>query len=471
MTIKIMHIGHGFLPMRTGGSIKNAMNLMKFQAKKGNEVHYFFSGRYYPFSKTMIKNYKKDGIIMHELINSPILPSKCALENKKEVYEFENLFREIIKSNKPDIIHIQEILGLPYSLIDILKEELGIPIVMTLHDYYPLCPTVKLYRIDKTICSENEVGPMCLLCCNNFEGRAYFLLATVAYHLEKFKIPVFNIYNRIFKFIQNIRSDKIKDPKINFPVTPIYNYEKISNLYQDRRDSNILKLKKIDSFISPSTKTKEIYQTFLGEDSQIFIVQNLLNHFNNINFKKTRHYDNSINFGVLNGFSSVEKGSQFLLETIDILKSYSNRYNIYILGEIDKSRELELNKHENVIIKGHYDTKDLDNILDAIDVGIIPSVWEEVYGFVGLEFLSKGIPVIGNNLGGITEYTIDNITGWVNVDSSPKELSNIMINIIKNPEQINELNQRIFNIRNEILRPYEEYEKEVENVYMKVLNR
>ncbi|GAH32542.1 unnamed protein product, partial [marine sediment metagenome] len=40
--------------------------------------------------------------------------------------------------------------------------------------------------------------------------------------------------------------------------------------------------------------------------------------------------------------------------------------------------------------------KNLNYILEKADVGIIPSIWEEAYGLVGIELLAKGIPVIGN---------------------------------------------------------------------------
>ena len=47
---------------------------------------------------------------------------------------------------------------------------------------------------------------------------------------------------------------------------------------------------------------------------------------------------------------------------------------------------------------------ELDAILDEVDVGLMPSVWEEAYGYAGVEFLAKGIPVIANAIGGMPDY-------------------------------------------------------------------
>jgi len=54
---------------------------------------------------------------------------------------------------------------------------------------------------------------------------------------------------------------------------------------------------------------------------------------------------------------------------------------------------------------------ELDHILDEVDVGIMPSVREEAYGYAGMEFLAKGIPVISNAIGGLVDYTREGETG------------------------------------------------------------
>ncbi len=76
---------------------------------------------------------------------------------------------------------------------------------------------------------------------------------------------------------------------------------------------------------------------------------------------------------------------------------------------------------------------ELDSVLDDVDVGIVPSIWEEAYGFVGPEFLAKGIPVIANAIGGMPEYTRDGETGWLNRSCSALELARIMGDISRKP--------------------------------------
>ncbi len=114
--------------------------------------------------------------------------------------------------------------------------------------------------------------------------------------------------------------------------------------------------------------------------------------------------------------------------------------------------------------------ENLNYILEKADVGIIPSIWEEAYGLVGIELLAKGIPVIGNKRGGIVEYTIDNYTGWINKSATAQELVNIIEKIIKNPGTISELNENILENRYKIMKTMEQHFQETKEIYHKVIN-
>jgi len=108
-------------------------------------------------------------------------------------------------------------------------------------------------------------------------------------------------------------------------------------------------------------------------------------------------------------------------------------------------------------------------VLDAADVGIVPSVWEEAYGFVGLELLAKGIPVIGNARGGIPDYTIPGETGWLNRSCGGEELAEIMAAVIRDPAQIVGLNRSIRVRRDELVKPLERHLGELDAIYAEIV--
>ena len=135
-----------------------------------------------------------------------------------------------------------------------------------------------------------------------------------------------------------------------------------------------------------------------------------------------------------------------MYETIKILnsKGLDSYFELHIRGSLDKKIKNIL-KFKNVYYHGSYNVKNLNCILEKADVGIVPSIWEEAYGLVGIELLAKGIPVIGNKRGGIVGYTIDNYT-------------------------ISELNQNILENRCRILKTMEQHFQEIKDIYYNVIN-
>lgn len=469
--MKILYIGHGFIPYRKGGSIIHADALMQMQVKEGSEVYYFFSGRVFPFiKKPKLVKWIKNDIKMFEILNSPIIPVQSEGIRDPESHLnhkfIEKIFRDVMKLVNPDIIHIQELLALPTSLIDIVKEEFDIPLILTAHDYSILCPTVKLFKYDNTNCTDNEVGVECCKCChyapvnNNVDIRA-----TIAYHLEKFHIPAFKMYDIFLRL-----SSKFFVSKNNKKTSTLQcgNYS-LEVSYQKRRDLNIKRARKIDLIIAHSDRSREILSKFYY-NKKINTIHPTPEHLKLIQAKKMSKIHSPLNFGTLNGCASIEKGADLILETLKILdyRRLKNKFNFHIWGNMSKKFQIEFLNFDNVHYHGDYPVEDLNEILNIIDVGVVPSLWEEVYGFVGLELLKKGIPIIGNERGGIPDYVIETLTGWLNKSATPEELADIMQQIINNPKELKKLNKNIINMK---FKTFEENFQEINELYTDILRK
>ena len=122
-----------------------------------------------------------------------------------------------------------------------------------------------------------------------------------------------------------------------------------------------------------------------------------------------------------------------------------------------------------VRLHGTYQPADLDAILDAADVGLVPSTWEEVLGHVGLECLAKGLPVIANARGGVLDYALPDTTGWVNRSCGGAELAEIMAEVIDRPEEVVRLNGEILERRDELVKPLERHLAELDGLYAEVI--
>jgi glycosyltransferase involved in cell wall biosynthesis len=108
-------------------------------------------------------------------------------------------------------------------------------------------------------------------------------------------------------------------------------------------------------------------------------------------------------------------------------------------------------------------------MLEPVDVGLIPSVWEEAYAFAGVEFLAKGIPVIANAIGGMPDYVHPGRTGWLNRSCGAEELARIMGDIVDRPQQVVDLNARLRASRAEVVTTIAQHAEEMAGIYDEVI--
>jgi glycosyltransferase involved in cell wall biosynthesis len=141
-----------------------------------------------------------------------------------------------------------------------------------------------------------------------------------------------------------------------------------------------------------------------------------------------------------------------------------------VLGYAEPVARRELEGVASVELAGPYAPDQLDALLDGFDVGILPSVWEEVHGFVGIEMLAKGLPLIANALGGIPEYVRDGQTGWLNPDAPGAGIARLIEAAIDDPPAVERMRRSVRERREEVIRPMQEHAAEVEALYAELVS-
>lgn len=467
MVLKVLHIGFGFTPWRGGGLIEHAEDLMEEQVAHGYHVAYFCSGRHYPlFKRTLLNKWRRNGYQIYEVINPTIYHGgdRGTFDDINNSV-LEKLFLDTLKEFQPDIVHIQELAGLPSSIIDVCKV-LNVPVIMSLQDYFLLCPTLKLFDYKYENCHEDWIGDKCILC---FSGtpesiKQSLIRNTIRFELKRL-IKIKSIKTLMKKIIwyAKLTSHKSK-AEVSIGANDTIEY------FQRRRETNIERLRKVNLLIAQSKRVEEIYSRFLNS-CNIKTITMTVKHLENIYPKKIVLDSSPIRFFTLNGFATRQKGGYLLLEALKILSNsgIDSQFELHAYGGILPEIELEIRKLSNVFYHGAYSVDDLDHILEKADVGIVPSIWEECLGYVGLEFLAKGVPVLGNKRGGIVEYTIDGLTGWLVGNPTQDNLANLMRSIVNDPSQIEKRNQYILAYYKSIIKTMEQNFYEFEEEYLRLL--
>ena len=455
--MRVLHVGSGFRPLRVGGLVAYIEELMDEQVRRGDDVAYFFSGRYYPYLRApRLRRWSRGGVRMLEVVNSPLYDHGRQPELELDEPRTERLFERAIQQAMPDVVHFHELAGLPSSLLEVVRRA-GTPSVMTLADYFPLCSTFKLLDSEGQVCLRREIGADCVATVAA-DPRPPGLLygATVKHDLGTRRVLRPLPYRLTHRLAVAARS-RVKSP----PTAG-------AEAFQNRREINVERLNRADRLIAMSDRVAEIYSQLGVDRVNISTIALTLTRIERLHPRR-RKGKVPVTFATVAGLSSHAKGSRLLVEAVRLLSDSvpAGRFRVMALGPVDPGVAAEVERLGEIEVgaPGPFSDEQLDALLEEADVGIIPSIWEEAYGFVGPEFLAKGIPVLANAIGGMPEYTRSGETGWLNHSCSAAELARIMREIVARPEQVAQLSRRILAERDTLIKPMVRHGDEIEALY------
>ena len=79
-------------------------------------------------------------------------------------------------------------------------------------------------------------------------------------------------------------------------------------------------------------------------------------------------------------------------------------------------------------------TNEVDKYYREADILAVPSRWQEPFGLIGIEAFSRGIPVVGFNVGGIHEWLKDGVNGYCVPAGDTVEFARKLSSLIEDPE-------------------------------------
>jgi glycosyltransferase involved in cell wall biosynthesis len=468
--MRILHVGSGFRPWRSGGLVAYVEDLMDEQVRRGHEVSYFFSGRQYPLARRpRLRRWERDGVAMLEVVNSPLYDHGRQPDLEVAEPRVERLFEQVIRELRPDVVHVQELAGLPFSLLDMIPHA-GVPAIVTLQDYFPLCSTFKLLDANGRTCLRREIGEDCVA-SSAADPRDPGLLieGTLKYDLwrapllARFDTAKVNTFiRRTSRVLARAEARRRKTLRPDRPHPPSY---------QRRRELNVARLNRADCVIAMSHRVAEIYSQLGVDRARVQTIHLTLSHIEPLR-PRIAEPVRPLTFATLAGFESIPKGARLLIEAARLLAGRvpQGSYRLLVLGHVEPEFANAARGVPGIEIGRRFAPAELDTILDGVDVGLMPSIWEEAYGYAGVEFLAKGIPVIANAIGGMTDYTREGETGWLNRSCSAPELARIMAGVVERPEQVSELNAKLRASRDSIVKPMARHADEMDGVYRQAID-
>ncbi|WP_299524200.1 glycosyltransferase [uncultured Methanobrevibacter sp.] len=375
---KILYVLHSGV---TGGTFLTNKDLMK-------NVNYNFDVFLLTAEVDVLKfyHYVNDKLVLIKEYERKYMWSAKDFHNNWLSY----IYFDILNEYHIDIIHVRHLINHSFDLPKIAKK-LDIPVVLSFHDFYFICPFYVLL---------NENNDYCGGVCNNNLDNCYNPLKSLddinsKKLIELWRKNVFEMFQYVDYFVTT--SSIVKN--LFLKIYPNMNEEHFKVIEHGR------------DFLKFSKGCNEIP----CENKPIKIVCPA-NHLN------------------------IMKGSE-LIKSIK-KEDKNNRLEFHFLG----------NCHDGIENYGiNHGTFERDEFFKKIEeikpsfIGIF-SIWPETFCHTLTEAWSCGIPVIGSNIGVIQDRIIKEKGGWLIDISNPKKAYDKIINIAEDKEEYTKVQENIKNI-------------------------
>ncbi|RJO63717.1 MAG: glycosyltransferase [Candidatus Omnitrophota bacterium] len=448
--MKIMQVVHGYPPLNRGGT-EVYTSLLSRELSKRHRVFVF-----YRLNNLGLKEYEtvrttKDGLTLIGINNTFRLCSsfESTYRNVEIAEKFDCLLDEI----KPDVVHLQHMLYLGAAIAEKAKIR-NIPIVCTLHDYWLLCAQGQFFRKNLYACDYrgNNLCPDCV--------RFHLIIGTHAFRLYYFARN--NLSEPVFAYAKNAYLALHR--MFRSPTQDICAIMKRSDYMKQAMEG-------IVQFICPSQFLMNIFaQAGVSKEKMMHIPYG----FDLQKFKTGKKSTSDvIRFGFIGNLIPA-KGLDVLVRAFRRLNAGKAKLFVYgtqaayksILGDYIRKVKDSLKQDANIIFKGEFDNEDIVELLQGIDVLVVPSLWLENSPLVIQEAFAAGVPVIASDIGGIPELVQHKKNGILVEPGNSNSLREAMDEVVKNPLALEELKKNIVAPEG-----IEANAKRIETIYERILKR
>ena len=442
--MRILQVSHDFLPGHRAGAEIYTYNLCRELAKR-HEVHLLFTEHKPTMPQYSVRESVFGDLAYTEVINNH---SQKRFEETYNNPRMDEIFRLVLDSFKPDVIHFQHLLyhSTNYPLI---AREAGIPSIMTLHDFWPICEQegkrVRAYFPDEKhddaawggerfghvkLC--DEITPdLCAKCWNRNP--------TLAGRLERTGHLVLRAARRLLG--------------LDLTATARRHYEKIrpgeapaqtpapsgplAAADMKRRNEYIRDaFSHVSRFLCPSPfLAKEMKRH--GYPEEKLLVSDY--GFRTEIFNGFRHtVDDHMRFGYVGTLAEL-KGVHVLVKAFCELEE--EKATLEIFGDMQTFPHYaawlrELAGDVRVTFHGRFEPEAVADVFSQIDVLVVPSIWLENSPLVIHEAFMTHTPVIASNLGGMADLVEDGRTGLLFGPGDYKDLAAKMRLLLDSPALI-----------------------------------
>ncbi len=359
--------------------------------------------------------------------------------------QVQSWLSQFLLEEKPDIVHLLSGYLISASVLE-AAYALQIAVVVTLLDYWFVCPRITLLRSNGDICPEPVPPSRCAWC--KLSRKRRFRVPD-----EKLRGIPGNAYTLLGKYR---------------PVTRIMGMENEIHAIDDRREYLKQMLEQADAVISHSQFLQEkIRENGIFTDNVVYLPNGI--DFDEVKATGPAKTPRAVRIGYI-GQIAQHKGVHVLIDAFLAIHAAPEEAELHIYGDGSRWPEYtaflqqKAKNHPGIFFKDSFAASQVGNVLDSLDVLVVPSIWFENRPTVILEAFSRRKPVIVSDLGGMVEMVQHDVDGLRFKAGDAYHLSVMLHRIVEDPALLDDLAasiQPVKTISDEI--------DEIEQLYAKIL--
>jgi len=359
-------------------------------------------------------------------------------------------FRELLSRHRPDLVHIQNLFGFPVGLVGEIKA-LKIPLILTLQDYTPICPTSHLFLPQAAMCSLSRDNLQCHQCCQTTKTYTQFAV-------EEFYNSLLSRLTEgcaLWRLIAGIRN------KISSSLAHTRRTGKKIAEYQFRYDAMLDLLKSADAVHCLSNLQVARIQDATGPINNLRVIpvsSPAVVHPTPVSPSDSSHL---LRFCVLNVQQGrKDKGYDYLMSALLSLESRRKDFHVDWYADGVST--------ECIRFLGGYKLEQLDGIAASTDFSITPSLWLETQAYTGVEMLARGVPLICSTRAGVSEWVANGTTGILFDPSNPGKFVDLLESLLKDREKVKTMRVETMR-RARSVKTHQQHLYEIEALYDEVV--
>ena len=378
--LRLLYLAHQFYPEYRNGTEKFVLQLAQSMQSRGHQVQvvaYRVGGlrRWQRWRRWLGVDFWQQ---QYTYTGVPVLALRHLRRppayHQQVADEAERAFaRRFLQRWRPDLVHVghaMRVSGFVWAAHD-----LGIPTVLTLTDYWLICPKFKLINSQDEICHGPAQGAACQRACPELDTTFIRRRLALAEQIVR-------------------RAGAVMAPSAY-----------LAQVFQ--REWPWLALDIVPHGIEPCMQNRRQ----VGPESPlVFAYAGSL----------TRH-----------------KGVHILLEAFRGVQSATAQLRIYGAGPDEAALRGQAAADARVQFCGVYDEQSAGQVFGVMDVLVVPSLWPENRPFVVYEALASGVPVVATNVGGMADSVEHSVTGFVVPPGDSLALQAVLQAVVDRPQQLN----------------------------------